>query len=575
MKWPLVLVASLVAGCSGAPAGSTTWHVDFENGSNRADGKTPATAWKHAPGDAEADGGPANVALKPGDRVLFRAGVPYRGSITIPASGTAEAPITYSGLGWGEGMGIIDGSDPVRSARPCTSAADCGGAEAWQGLHRIEFDVPPTNRIVLFGEGGLYWVGQLPALDEPFFSDAIRNFQVIPKSQSAQLQTGVLHSPELATFARKGGRLELALWVKPNLVRRRAVTRVEGDKFYFDPAKLEFYADRDSRAALIGSFASLTKEGSYAELEPGLLIAKLRPTDSAATLGIGSARVAFDLKGHSHIRIQGLRIRNLSGARSARREGVGVGAFASGSTDIVVRGNHFGPALLEQGGGIILLTGTDNVRLLENRIEDIALGSGLRTGGKNQNLRVEGNVIRKIGRTAITLFSVNNAVIKGNMLFDVKGVHGNGITVYLANKNILVKQNCVVNSSRPMTFHGDRNPDASNDIRIIENIFISQARGQAAINSWGASTVDVLIEGNILAGPKMGLKLQKSDRNVRVLNNITGPIAYKDLTRADWQIEGNREDFTLADAAKGSFSEDSCSIPSSGSPLRTERSRAR
>ena len=51
------------------------------------------TAWKHAPGAIAAEGRVKAVVLSPGDTVLFKAGVVYRGSVEIPASGKEGAPI--------------------------------------------------------------------------------------------------------------------------------------------------------------------------------------------------------------------------------------------------------------------------------------------------------------------------------------------------------------------------------------------------------------------------------------------------------------------------------------------------
>jgi Right handed beta helix region len=91
-----------------------TYFVDFAAGSDTADGRASASAWKHAPGDAAATGMPAAVKLTPGDVVLFKGGVVYLGSITIPASGQATQPVVYDGNSagtWGTGLAIIDGEE--------------------------------------------------------------------------------------------------------------------------------------------------------------------------------------------------------------------------------------------------------------------------------------------------------------------------------------------------------------------------------------------------------------------------------------------------------------------------------
>ncbi|MCG2841766.1 right-handed parallel beta-helix repeat-containing protein [Sandaracinobacter sp. RS1-74] len=561
----LIAAGAALAGCS--PAGGTTWHVDYRNGSDQADGRSPATAWKHAPGDRAATARPAGASLQPGDKVLFRAGVPYRGTIVLPASGTAQKPITYSGLGWDKGMGIIDGSDPVTTARPCQSSADCGGAQNWQGLTRVEYAKPQTARIVLYGAKGLYWLSQLPDLPDPFFSDNRHSFATISRSQLSSMRSGSFTSPQLAKAAKAGGRMELAFWVRPNLVQRRPLLRVEGDRLFFDPTDLDFYDNRDGAVALNGSFEGLQSPGRYVVVAEGVLVARLLPGDTAASLSIGSGRMGFNLNGQSDVVISGLHFRNMTGSRAGQREGRAVTSLGANARNIEVSGNLFGPALLENGSGIVHLQGSEGFRFIANRVENIAFGGGFRaSGGSPRNITVAGNVIRRTGRTAIGVLGVQGAQIKGNVLAEIKGVHGNGITAYLGNQDITIEGNCVVSSNRPLTYHGDKKGEMVNRIRIVRNILISTPDGQAAINSWGGQTRDVLIESNLLVGPKHGLLMNRSERQVVVRGNDTSGIATRGDIPPDWTLADNRENLSLASVAGGQFSEEGCAVPGSRIP---------
>lgn len=550
----------LVLGC--APAESASWYVDFAGGHDSADGRSMTTAWQHAPGDPQATGRAASQQLAPGDRVIFRAGVPYRGSIRLAASGSAAAPITYSGLGWGEGLAIIDGADPVTDARPCRSAADCGGAANWQQLSRIQFTPPAIGRIVLYGKDGPYWLAQTPAVPDPFFADDRKFFAHVPLSELGHLQQGILVNAGLAAAARAGGQMELAIAVRPNLVRRRPLKGVDGDRLLFDAEGLRFYEDRPTDVALNGSFAALDAPGFMVELGPGVVLAHLRPGDAKAQLSVGSGRNGFDLGNQSNIVITGFHFRNQTAEAGRLRQGQAVAAVRRDWTNIEVSGNLFGPAFLENRMGIVQISGGDGFRLLANRIENIAYGSGLRaTSGKPHNVSVKGNVIRKLGATGITLFGVTNADVVGNILIDLRGVHGNGITAYLGNHNINIEGNCVVASRRPLTYHGDRNSDAANDIRIHRNILIASADGQAAIDSWGKNARGIRIEDNVVIGPKLGILLNRNDKDLVVTGNDGSRIAMGGPMQAGWTIRDNRTDLTLNDARKGTFSETGCSVP--------------
>ena len=92
-------------------AGSHTYYVDFDGGSDNATGTSQSSPWKHAPGDPKAGGLPAKITLVPGDTVIFRAGVAYRGAIQIKSSGLPGIPITYTGEGWGAGRALMTGRD--------------------------------------------------------------------------------------------------------------------------------------------------------------------------------------------------------------------------------------------------------------------------------------------------------------------------------------------------------------------------------------------------------------------------------------------------------------------------------
>jgi len=86
---------------------AATYYIDFASGSDANSGTTGSTAWKHAPGDANASGIPASKSLTAGDMVLFKGGVQYVGSIVLKKSGTSGSPIIYDGTTWNGTPAII------------------------------------------------------------------------------------------------------------------------------------------------------------------------------------------------------------------------------------------------------------------------------------------------------------------------------------------------------------------------------------------------------------------------------------------------------------------------------------
>lgn len=95
--------------------GDQVRYIDFENGSDDRDGRTPQTAWKHHPWDAAA---PARLREERGvDTYVFKRGVVYRGALKAAESGEAGAPIRLtSDPSWGSGEAVIAGSDVIEGA---------------------------------------------------------------------------------------------------------------------------------------------------------------------------------------------------------------------------------------------------------------------------------------------------------------------------------------------------------------------------------------------------------------------------------------------------------------------------
>lgn len=120
------------------------YHIDFAGGDDSSDGLTPATAWKHAPGDVQATGLPATTVLRPGDRLLLKGGVAYAGTIGVSASGTAAQPVIVDGGAWGSGKAIIQAGTPVPEWRPCSSQDEAGGNPHWRELVVAEVPRPKT-----------------------------------------------------------------------------------------------------------------------------------------------------------------------------------------------------------------------------------------------------------------------------------------------------------------------------------------------------------------------------------------------------------------------------------------------
>jgi parallel beta-helix repeat protein len=122
-----------------------TFYVDYEAGKDSNSGKTQAEAWKHAPGDSQAEGNSAAHSPGAGEVIRFKGGVVYRGSIQVKESGEAGKPIVFDGNtsgDWGNGQAVIDGGTPVASWQRCKSADEAGGNPRWAEIFYTEVPRP-------------------------------------------------------------------------------------------------------------------------------------------------------------------------------------------------------------------------------------------------------------------------------------------------------------------------------------------------------------------------------------------------------------------------------------------------
>ena len=535
-----IALASLFLTACAPAAHATVYYVDYQSGSDGADGASPNTPWKHAPGDPLASGKASSIRLQPGDTVRFRGGVAYRGVIDLPASGAQGAPITYAGDQWGEHPAIFEGGDPVESIAPCPSAADCGGVANWANLSLVTFTPPKTQLIKFFDDTGMLFESQYPSAKDPFFSDDVEEYVETPLSQVDAMRQGRLQSPQLAKALANGAQgAQLSIWGQGNWVVRRPITGVAGDTISFDPGDLKPYTDRHGRAAVVSAPGLVEKPGFYAVIAPGKAVIWLRGASTPAKLTIGSGRLGVNIAGRSDVVIRGFVFEHYV----ANEYGEGIQILNSGdvSSRAVIENNTFRQSSLYTGDGAIMIGKVDGARIVGNTFADLERGSGIRTPGRPlTNLQITGNTFRRLGQTGILAMGVKDLTISKNTMSDFYGIHGNGISTYMDNRKVLVSENRIVNSVRPMTFHGEDAATAVNPgdhQMVIERNFFASPKAAALIGFGGMR--DVTIRDNVLIGPEQGLLLAPDDSRVVVTGNQTSGIHVKGSQPSDWVMKDN------------------------------------
>jgi len=528
------VLAAIVFGSDGwaNTQGDRVFYVNFEQGDDSRSGLGADQAWQHAPGDPAATGTAAGMRLLPGDRVVFAPGVTYRGAIEVKAAGTAEKPIIFEG-GQG-GAAVIDGSDPVE-VRPCPSAEACGGAANWQQLVLIGATRPAEGEMALFTTSGPLRPAQDPDPSSDFYRHEPPD---MAEADGRQLERGQVSLPR-DMRARVSPGASLALWVRPNLVQERPITGVDGNNALFDPAGLEFYKDRPSRVAIVNSIGALDRPGEYVVLPGNAGVVAMLP-QGASTVSLGSGRGGFNLGGASFVTIRNLTFANMADGGKIFG-GIAVFSNMRRNQGITVEGSRFLHSVMSKGQGPITLRGVNDIAIRDNLIEGVALGSGMRISGPSSDVRITGNTVRRVGRTGIMLMGVDGGLVTRNLVEDVRGVHGNGVSAYLANHNVRFVENIVRDAVRPVTFHGAGDDQAQDNALSFErNILIASEGATASLTSWGRSTRDVRIVGNVLLGGRFGLQMNASDRNVVIDHNFGLAPSFPRGKSGDWRMGDNR-----------------------------------
>ncbi len=545
-----------------ASGGGRTFYIDFADGVDSNSGTVATRPWKHAPGDAAATGNAARATLTAGDTVRFKAGVPYRGTIVVKNSGTAAKPIVYTGSGYGQGRGVWDGADPVTSAVKCPNQAVCGGAANWRSLWLITYATPKTEYHKIYDAEGPLFEAMTPMPSDPFLNDDVYQYVVIPVQQVAALGAGRLENATLAAAARNEPNARLSIWVYGNEVQKRKILSVSGNTIYFDATDLPLYKDRDGKAAIVGGVRALTKPGLYALLGGNRALVYPR-ANGGSQYSVGNGRYGFYVSRAANIVIHGLDFVHGTSQSGSIYDGVALTGNHTSTENIRFEGNRVYDFALRSGQGVIFLGNSNNFTIRGNRFDNLEGASVIRTGSGSTNVLVEGNSIRRIGRTGIYLQRVNGAIVRNNILSDVNGIHGNAMSFYLDHQNVTVTGNCVFDSTRPLTFEGMGASTPVNNLKINGNILISSGtlEGRSGLYSWGANTRTVTIENNVAIGRGAGLTLSSSDQNVRVLNNRTSGILIANsggVTPTGWTIQGNSTDASQADVAAMTLTQSRC-----------------
>ena len=463
----------------------------------------------------------------------------YRGSIRVNTSGTSEKPIVLTGKEWGETRAIIDGADiEAGQWRPCRSAADCHGHPRWKDILTRDLggDIDPMQSV--FAGGRMLFLAQHPPLKDRFWHDDLWAFADLGQAKHGKATRSSIRDARLTGEHPDAylGAL-IALWVEPNRVVMAPITAYDPGQgiISFPEIANPLPEKRGVRYAVMNRVAAIVRPLDYAvDLASRRLFAMLPADLAAAPLSISQRRFAIDVSGRSHISIQGFEVTGFSGRLDSVVEAVvNVG---QGARDIVVEDCSFeNNALVHNVEGVIRIAGADGVRIERNRLRNNPKSSGI-VAGRSRNVVIAGNLVERAGLNGIRLIGVENALVANNRVHDLRGVHGNGMSFYLENRNIAVIGNHVSAAHPALTMHGDRDGKLPRlDLLLFNNTFDGPSF------SWGTLN-GVFLLNNVFRNDgqaKAGLNLEPSDRNVVLRNNVIEGLVLTNPPPAGFRLSSN------------------------------------
>jgi hypothetical protein len=483
------------------PATGTVYYVDFEGGRDDGDGRAPGSAFKHCPGDAEAEAHAAGVELKPGAKVVFKGGVDYRGSVTVRWSGAEGNPIVYDGNTdgtFGTGRAVIQGGEPVTGWQKVASTEEVQGNPHWQELYYTYLD----DRYSFFNfslyEGDTYLnAAQDPKPEDPFFHDRIESYR-----QTTTADGGSLTDPDYFTSPDPNyyNGAYLGVHIQPNYIAYQRITGYSPaeHKVTFTPHGQRTYGRRGTRYSLLNSLELLSAPGEYC-------LGPKDPATGRSRLVAISTRVhGFFIPEASYVVIDGFKIMQQGG----RRESAAVMTSSDARhTGIVVRNNEVcrcwptpnvditRPRLIQ--GAITMLNVSHS--LVERNViyENRRMGI---LGGNFDDSVCQYNYLRRNGSTAASFHGCHGSKLLYNVVWDNLGIHANGLSVYLGSSDMLVEGNEVYNSNDCLTL------SSSSNIVVRRNILDAHGT-EACIAAWrGEPMANVTIENNVLVRAGTGWK---------------------------------------------------------------------
>ena len=480
-------------------AQAADYYVDFDSGNDTNSGISSNLPWKHAPGDPSATNIPASKGsssdpLQPGDSILFKGGVVYRGKINIDGrwiNGAQDNPITLKGDGWGAGKAIIDGSTVLpNNFIPCSSAVDCGDNPNWQNIFYQDFSGQNyTYNQGFYEDDNFLWYAQDPNPLDSIAYDNLANLRTIeyPRTSVDYTRTSIT-DPRYFSQSDQDfwvGAYVIA-WYTPNLVRPNIITSFnpETDTVYHEDTggtspSGDTYTDRAAYYSVINHVSLIDVPGEFSFNE------------AAQRLYVWPREGIIN---HDYsVRTLGAAITDYNGAKNLVIDGFILQKFIMGidtqnsplPENITVKNNEI--KNLKSNNESALHMSGNNVVIDNNYVHDNERAIGILFGGTGGV--VSNNIVDRTTRQGIWFMGAQDSQAINNTISNICGAHANGLSVYSDSSNIIIANNKISEVDSPLTF------EQSSNLTFYNNII--SGNGESNVSEWGGNTGTIAFYNNI------------------------------------------------------------------------------
>jgi parallel beta-helix repeat protein len=510
-------------------ARATDYFVDFASGSDSSDGTSIEHPWQHAPGDPSALGRPLKTVLVGGDVVRFKGGVKYRGSVVAITGGEAGRPIKYLGDDWGPTKAVMVGTEEISlSAHKCTNDPRCFFVDHAEDTYiaDLPLQIKPDAEISINDQHMV--LSQYPVQPKEILSSPKTDFWPIEARKIVQDSLGwtLLNAGPLPILNNRSIEdMRVVIWGLPNWIHigDEVNYNKQTGGIHFRSPKFVPFTDRPGFYGLSNHPLFVKSPFSYATISNGRALVFRFPNLQSENLKFEYSvrEVGFDIWGRSYLEFKGFDIQGYVGENDPATKGNAFRSQSGTPSDILISSNDI--SHLKTFGGAIQIIGATNLDIVGNRVSKIKEGNGI-SFGRASKVNILNNTVDDVALTGIWILNDKDVVVRGNKVTHIKTVHGNGISVYLTNKNIAVENNMITNTSRPITFHGDDSGEPMN-LSIVGNLIYAEGEGSVPIASFGKLASDVTIERNILiSDTRRGIVINHANQDFHIQQNITGDI---------------------------------------------------